>query len=345
MKLYLAGNSQYSGVWEYIAREHEKALLSYHYLENEDKPFWQKTLIKMKDANNKVNLFLDSGAFSAKTQGVEINIEEYIQFIKDHQQYLEVYANLDVIGDPAGTWKNQMIMEAEGLKPLPVFHHGEDLKWLHRYLNRGYDYIALGGMVKTSNLSMWLDDLFLNHLCDPNGIPKVKIHAFGMTSLKLMIRYPWYSVDSTSWVVTGRLGAIYVPRFRNGVWIYDENSWKIAVSNKSPTTKDAGKHITTLSPKQREIIMHYVHDKGFVFGKSLYKTEKLPYDLEDNEKWVDKKIVGQITREVEIIKEAGISNMYQLRDEINIQYFMDLEKSMPEWPWSFKKTEVLNGFF
>ena len=59
---------------------------------------------------NKVDLFLDSGAFSAETQGAKIDIQEYIDFIKEHQDVIEVYANLDVIGDPVSTWKNQKII-------------------------------------------------------------------------------------------------------------------------------------------------------------------------------------------------------------------------------------------
>ena len=48
---------------------------------------------------NRIKWFLDSGAFSAFTQGAEIDIQEYIEFIKEHKDYLEAYANLDVIGD------------------------------------------------------------------------------------------------------------------------------------------------------------------------------------------------------------------------------------------------------
>ena len=50
--------------------------------------------------NNKVELFLDSGAFSAFTQKVTIDIQEYIAFIKEHEDIIDVYANLDVIGMP-----------------------------------------------------------------------------------------------------------------------------------------------------------------------------------------------------------------------------------------------------
>ena len=38
----------------------------------------------------KISLFLDSGAFSAFTKGVKIDIQEYIGFIKKHQKYIEL---------------------------------------------------------------------------------------------------------------------------------------------------------------------------------------------------------------------------------------------------------------
>ena len=133
---------------------------------------------------NKVQLFLDSGAFSAWTQGVEIDIQEYIEFIKKHKDIIEVYANLDIIsrGDTSAakkeaaqkTLKNQIIMEKAGLAPLPVFHVGEPLKYLKYYMSN-YEYIALGGMVgkQKSTLSPWLDNCFGQFICDKKGNPKV----------------------------------------------------------------------------------------------------------------------------------------------------------------------------
>ena len=44
-----------------------------------------------------VDVFLDSGAFSAWTRGMEIDIQKYIEFIKQNQDIITVYANLDVI--------------------------------------------------------------------------------------------------------------------------------------------------------------------------------------------------------------------------------------------------------
>ena len=40
--------------------------------------------------NKKIELFLDSGAFSAWTQKVEINIQDYIEFIKEHEKLLDL---------------------------------------------------------------------------------------------------------------------------------------------------------------------------------------------------------------------------------------------------------------
>ena len=302
----------------------------------------------MPEVKKRVELFLDSGAFSAWSQGKTINIDEYIKFIKEHKELIEVYANLDVIGSPEKTWENQMYMEKQGLLPLPVFHYGEDEKWLKRILSRGYDYISLGGMVpiSTGDLIHWLDYLFKTYLCDQEGMPKVKVHGFGLTSLRLMLRYPWMSVDSTSWVVTGRMGSIYIPRYRDGKWIYDEESWKVAVSNRSPGNKEAGKHITTMSPMEKKILLNYITEKGYKLGVSEYKTVEQGYELKENERFCDKKPDNKTDkREVEIVVEQGVSNKYQLRDELNIRYFLDLEASMPEYPWPFKIDNAQKSMF
>src|SRR5574340_1162268 len=97
-------------------------------------------LIEVKCMKSKVKLFLDSGAFSAKSQGISINVQEYIKFIKEHEEHIEVYANLDVIGSAEASWRNQRIMERAGLKPLPVFHVEDDWKYLDKCME--YDHLS-----------------------------------------------------------------------------------------------------------------------------------------------------------------------------------------------------------
>ena len=321
----------------------------------------------MENKDKKVELFLDSGAYSAFTQNVKIDIQDYIQFIKDNQSSIDLYANLDVIGDAEKTWHNHQIMTRAGLNPMPVFHYGEDDSWLKRYLAKGCNYIALGGLVGGSSdgLTLWLDRLFSTLLCDEKGFPKIKIHGFGLTSLKMMLRYPWYSVDSTSWVVTGRMGGIFIPRWGDGKWNYDENSWKVDVSNRSPNSRgndnsEFGKtyklgknrdgkigHIDSSTKVKRDLYLRYIDEKGYQLGKSSFVKVDQSHELDENEKWAEKKPTDKkALREMEIIEEVGISNRYQLRDEMNIIYFLDLEKTMPEWPWQFKhlRNEKDRGF-
>jgi len=294
--------------------------------------------------NEKIHLFLDSGAFSAFTQKVTINIQEYIAFIKEHQEFIDVYANLDAIGDPVQTLKNQRIMEEAGLNPLPCFHYGEPISYLLRYL-KNYEYIALGGMVpiSTTELIKWLDELYANYFCDKEtGIVKVKVHGFGLTSLKLMLRYPWFSVDSTSWVVTGRLGSVLVPKFRSGKYVYLIDPWKVSISNRSPNQKEAGQHLSTFSPFEQKIIHEYLDSKGFKVGYSEFRTESEKYKLQEGEKWNGKAKDGK--REVETIIESGLCNDYKQRDELNIIYYLDLEKTIPSWPQPFKTKRGRGGF-
>ena len=42
-----------------------------------------------------------------------------------------------------------------------------------------------------------------------DGKPKVKVHGFGMTTRELLFRYPWASVDSTSWY-SSRYGGCFL---------------------------------------------------------------------------------------------------------------------------------------
>jgi len=316
---------------------------------------------------NKVSLFLDSGAFSAWSKKVHIDIDSYIKFIKDHQEYIEVYACLDVIGDAEKSYYNQKYMEKHELNPMPVFHTGkEDPKWLGRYVEEGYQYIGLGGMagkdMTRSQLMTMLDRLWTEYLVDADGFPKVKVHGYGLTSLTLMLRYPWYSVDSTSWVMTSRFGSVFVPKIvKGGKCIYDKDSWKVCVSGRSPSKTEMGqKHISTFYSTDRKIILQYFKDKGYSLGKSRFFNRPEGYELGEDESWSSRPYIeyeedtkGEIIKdkkgrkkikqkhpgEVEKIIETGLCNDYKLRDEMNIIYFLDLEKTISEWPWPFTTTK------
>jgi|TARA_Y100000034_G_scaffold133368_1_gene198652 hypothetical protein len=295
-------------------------------------------------SSKKIELFLDSGAYSAWTQGTEIDINDYIKFIKKYKKYLNVYANLDVIGDPVATLKNQEKMEKAGLKPLPCFHYKEDEKFLKYYIKK-YDYIALGGMVGThkKQLDKWLNETFGDFICDEVGYPKAKVHGFGLTSLDLMLKYPWYSVDSTSWVVNARMGSIIIPKYKKGEYRYEVLPHKVSVSLLSPDQKTKN-HINAFPPEVKKTLLKYIEEKGYELGESKFRTESPDYELKENEKWAEKKVKGMEKRRVEEQIVIGLSNDYKLRDEFNIIYFNDLEEFFPEYPRKFEPRERRIGF-
>jgi hypothetical protein len=140
---------------------------------------------------------------------------EYIAFLKQYQKDITVYTNLDVINNAKLTRRNQGILERAGLSPIPVFHLGSDETALEEYLkNPDCDYIALGGLIPNRPAELYglLDRLFQKYFLNKDGHPKIKVHGLACTSASLMVRYPWYSVDSTSSLKMGIYGKILVPK-------------------------------------------------------------------------------------------------------------------------------------
>lgn len=140
-----------------------------------------------------LHIFMDSGAYSAWKKKIDIDIEQYINFLKDN--HIGKYIVLDVVGDPEKTYTNLKYMESNGLQPIPVFHLNSDFKYLERLVNDGYCNICLGGTVGASTIKKenFFDECF-------NKFPEIKFHALGMSDPKLILKYPWFSIDSTSWL-------------------------------------------------------------------------------------------------------------------------------------------------
>ena len=197
-------------------------------------------------------LFLDSGAYSAWSKGISIDINKYMRFISDNSEIITHYATLDSIGDPIQTLKNTSIMESNGLSPLPVFHYNEDIQYLKDMLDK-YEYICLGGMVpiSTPQLTLWLDDLWDRYLTHKDGSPRVRVHGFGQTSMRLLKRYPWYSADSTSWVRPGAFGSI----------LCDLGDYsKVSVTYQSGDSSDS---YYRMKPHDKKVFLEWITDKGY----------------------------------------------------------------------------------
>lgn len=222
--------------------------------------------------------FLDSGAYSAWTKGSVIDLDEYCIFIKANIDHIDVYPCLDVIPGKPGvgnateaerdaaadqTWANYLYMVAEGLDPIPVYHYGEHGRHLERMLAYGCQYIGIGGLVGVPGplRLLWLDRLF-KRITDSRGMPIVKTHGFGMTSVPLIFRYPWYSVDSTTWIKITMSGAVMLPAQVDGRFVFDRVPMTVSVSDRSPKAEEGGKHVNTMAPRMRAILDDWLEQCG-----------------------------------------------------------------------------------
>lgn len=280
MHIYMAAvfsNSYMKGQNRYLKlTDHEKDLVTSipHVLESFHYVGKQKFVDEMRV--NNAQIFLDSGAFSAFTLGVNISVEDYCEYIKRNLDIIRVEDNvvmasvLDGIGDPLQTWRNQLEMELRGAKPLPCFHAGEDERYLEWYV-KNYEYITLGGMVgsSTKQLCIWLDRMWDRYLTDGSGRARIKVHGFGITAVPIMERYPWYSCDSSSWIQSAAFGSIVTPDYG-----------PLSVSEKSPSRHDAGQHVTTLTPIEQDHILQYLENQGFTYERlSTVYESRAAYNL------------------------------------------------------------------
>jgi hypothetical protein len=256
-----------------------------HYPFLEGKPilesFWykQNALRGMRLTDD---FFLDSGAYSAFTQGKEIRIDDYAAFIHEVQGQVSVAASLDVIGDAEASFTAYLTLLDKGCPVIPVFHIGDDFKYLDEYLAMDVTYLALGGMVgkQSSILREWLDKVWGKWLTDAAGKPITKVHGFGLTVGHLLERYPWYTADSTTWLNGTRFGTALF-NFPGRRLVH------IPISERNPALKQGtSNHIRNLSPFEYAIAMQELEEANTTLDLiSTDNNELLRFNARTFERW------------------------------------------------------------
>lgn len=166
-------------------------------------------------------LIIDSGAFSAWNKGRKIDLDEYIEFCKyitskypDNKWNI---VNLDVIPGGPGLvpsqkeidysaekgWDNYLYMQSKGIKPIHIFHQHEDFKWLKR-IAASTDYMGVSpdNSQSVQSRCAWLKKVYSVIKGD------VKTHGFACTGSSFLKVAPFYSADSSSWLVAPRFGTV-----------------------------------------------------------------------------------------------------------------------------------------
>lgn len=191
-------------------------------------------LMKWKEEGFCRFFLLDSGAFSIHTQKAPKvylpengGVDYYIDYINENIDRIDVCAQLDTIPghlhepkkpedyieSAKGSWDNYLYMRSKVKNPhkiMPVFHMGEDVKYLKQMLEFEDEHGKLewcgispaNDADKTSRMS-FLTDVY--DCIKRSKNPHIKTHCYGFTSLEAMSKFPCTTADS----ITHRLLAGY----------------------------------------------------------------------------------------------------------------------------------------
>lgn len=259
--------------------------------------FMEKSNIEKHVFGRGHKVFIDSGAFTfwkikrgltkasnkIKDMTDEEYLNEYIDYINLNEDNIILAAQLDCIPNSKDeeeiqraadvTWENYLYMRTKVNNPdilLPVYHIGEDISNLQRMIDFGCEYVALGGLVGKSKRQKeeFLDFVF-EYIKNSNN-PNLMTHAFGMTSKELLVKYPFTSCDSTSWMIPGNNGQIAT----------DLGTFCMIDSQKNDK-----KHVDNIPTELRTELEKYVTDRGYTFESLKNYTQRHLMYLDDIFKW------------------------------------------------------------
>lgn len=190
-------------------------LVSYFYLRKSLKYYPEQ----LKRQHDEGGIFMtDSGAFSfmGKTYDPKMSkeeywlpyIEEYVAWLHDNKKYIFVAANLDldmIVGrDIVDKWNDKYFAPLEKDTNVVYVVHQDpngDKLGLHRLKEycRAYSYVGCNQSMKDN-----ASDIY--RVAASYG---TKIHGFAWTEFNLLQKYPFFSVDSVTWLGGTRFGTTY----------------------------------------------------------------------------------------------------------------------------------------
>lgn len=255
-----------------------------------------KQLVRWKHEGFCRWIFCDSGAFSVHTGIKKISQQWYIDFINDMNDEFDIFAQLDTIpgtykkpktpqdyiDSAEKSWENFLYMRnhiPDKHKLMPVYHFGEDAKYLLRMLNyvdedgAKLDYIGLSPANDASVEARmkYLDDMY--QIISKSSNPDVKTHVYGFTSLNAMSKFPCYSADSISHRLISGYNKVYTQHF--GI---------ISLSKRPRSTKTKSNlsFLETADKYNLDLLMSEFEE----FGIDLNFARKFGYEGDDFFDWV-----------------------------------------------------------
>lgn len=170
--------------------------------------------IKSAAADGKINLMIDSGAFTifnSPKDTSHISVDSYCEYLAEMGPYAEKYVMLDVIGNAKDSRANYEKMVSKGLLPMYVATMFDtDYAYISSCLDINPNICVAGG---ATTKGKWMQKRFQDVFLYTGS--KAKIHGLAYVTIPDMFRLPLASVDSSSWSSGKRFGTGFVYQ-RNG---------------------------------------------------------------------------------------------------------------------------------
>jgi hypothetical protein len=188
-------------------------LVSYWYLK--DQPIKLGPILDKCKATDK-KFYLDSGVFTARKKNFDIKLEDLIKFCRMYENRIDHVFNLDM-GSYDTQLNNCRQMLKNNIPCIGIISNKMSFDEIKRFIDTS-PYIGLSYIknihiaTKGNDYEYYLENVF--EYLYKNNYKDVKTHALGLTKYDMLKKFPFYSVDSSTWINPFRFGVAF--KFENG---------------------------------------------------------------------------------------------------------------------------------
>ena len=189
-------------------------LMSYHYLQGKPKNFLKERIEEFPD----LKVFIDSGAHTFFNKDGEYRqkdekfwdeyLTKYTEFVKENRDYIFACANLDIeaiVGvDTVDKWNDKYFkpVEESGVEVCYIWHSERGESGWEEYAKK-HSYIGLsmtndvGATVQKLKKKLKVAEKY-----------NTRVHGMALTKTEVLVHVPFFSADSTTWLVGQQYGEL-----------------------------------------------------------------------------------------------------------------------------------------
>lgn len=147
--------------------------------------------------------FVDSGVFSARKTGSNITVRELVEYYDANKDIISFMFNLDT-GNHAQQLDNCKMLKAAGVPVIGIYHGDMPIDYIKRFADIN-PYVAISYFAVSSGIAHSLDNLEKYHqkifgYLHKNNMQGLPLHLLGLEKKDVLIKYPAYSCDATSYI-------------------------------------------------------------------------------------------------------------------------------------------------